>query len=109
MEPMKNCPNCGGTLQDDGRCRFCGSKVYDFVAVDFDEHRRTYIRIRSGGKIITCPVIFHTANINITSTEITTDDVLGLTPFTIPCCRRSGALEFDIIGDTICEESIDGK
>ena len=103
MERLTNCPNCGGYLNDSGRCEFCGSKIYDFVNVDFDDCRRTYIRIKSGGKIITAQVLFHTANIDIHSETISTDDVLGLTPFTMPCYRRSGVLEFDIIGDTIYE------
>lgn len=29
MEKLENCPNCGGILDDLGRCEFCGSKVYD--------------------------------------------------------------------------------
>ena len=102
MERLSNCPNCGGYLNDNGRCNFCGSKVYDFVAVDFDNHRNTYIRIKSGGKVMVCPVVFHTADINIRTEPISTDDVLGM-PFTIPYYHRSGTLEFDIIGDLICE------
>ena len=102
MERLHNCPNCGGYLNDDGRCNFCGSKVYDFVAVDFDDHRKTYIRIKSGGKIMIMPVLFHTADISISAEPITTEDVIGL-PFTIPYYRRSGTLDFDIIGDTIYE------
>lgn len=99
---LHNCPNCGGYLNDSGRCEFCGSKVYDFVNVDFDESTRTYIRIRSGGKIMTMPVIFHTANINIDAEEISTDNILGM-PFMIPCYRRSGTLDFDVVGDVITE------
>lgn len=103
MNKLHNCPNCGGYLNDSGRCEFCGSKVYDFVNVDFDEHTRTYIRIKSGGKIMTTPVIFHTANIDIHSEQILNDIDLGYLPYTIPCWRRTGVLEFDIIGDTITE------
>jgi len=103
MNQLHNCPNCGGYLNDSGRCEFCGSKVYDFVAVDFDKCCKTYIRIKSGGKILTMPVIFHTADINISSDTISTDDVLG-TPFRIPYYRRTGTLDFDIIGDTIYEK-----
>ena len=104
MEKLNNCPNCGGYLNDSGRCNFCGSKIYDFVNVDFDNYSRTYIRIKSGGKIITMQVLFHAADISIQSDPISTDEVLGM-PFTIPMCRRSGTLNFDIIGDNILEES----
>lgn len=38
IERLHNCPHCGGTLQDDGCCRFCGSKVYDFVGIDLDNY-----------------------------------------------------------------------
>ena len=102
MNKLHNCPNCAGYLNDSGRCEFCGSKVYDFVNVDFDEHARTYIRIKSGGKIMTMPVIFHTANIDIHSATISTNEVMGM-PYIIPHYIRTGVLEFDIIGDTITE------
>lgn len=102
MERLTNCPNCGSYLNDSGRCEFCGSKVYDFVNVDFDKHQKTYIRIKSDGKIMICPVIFRTANIAIRSEPIYTDDVLSM-PFTFPCYSRTGVLEFYIIGDTIYE------
>lgn len=32
IEPLKECPHCAGTLNDAGRCTYCGSKVYDFMA-----------------------------------------------------------------------------
>lgn len=27
---LENCPNCGGTVLDNGRCAYCGNKVYTF-------------------------------------------------------------------------------
>lgn len=53
MEKYNNCPNCGGTLDDTGRCQYCGSKVYDFgseseldkLAQYLDEHDISYERI----------------------------------------------------------------
>ena len=103
MEKLKNCPNCGGYINDSGRCNFCGSKIYDFVDVNFDKCDKTYIRMKSNGKIMTYQVIFHTANIDIHSEPINTDDLIGM-PFTLPYYRRTGVLEFDIIGDMICED-----
>ena len=50
MKLIHNCPNCGGTLQDDGRCRFCGSKVYDLTDISLKEPK--YIRMRIGNNII---------------------------------------------------------
>ena len=33
-DTLANCPHCGGTLGDDGRCQYCGSKVYDLEEPD---------------------------------------------------------------------------
>lgn len=67
IEKLKNCPNCGGTLNEAGRCSFCGSKVYDFLSINFDHTYRssakTYIRIRSNGKVILAPVIVNNSRI----------------------------------------------
>lgn len=27
---LGNCPQCGGTILDNGRCAYCGAKVYNF-------------------------------------------------------------------------------
>lgn len=35
IEKVKNCPNCGGILNDSGCCLFCGSRVYDFADLYF--------------------------------------------------------------------------
>ena len=29
MQELKNCPNCGGTINENGRCNYCDSKIYD--------------------------------------------------------------------------------
>lgn len=67
IEKLKNCPNCGGTLNEAGRCRFCGSKVYDFLSINLDHTYRpsakTYIRIKSNDKIILAPIIVNNARI----------------------------------------------
>jgi hypothetical protein len=69
IEELKNCPNCGGTLNEAGRCSFCGSKVYDFLTINFDKQKYpsalTYVRMRvkdSNGKykIIIAPIIVDT-------------------------------------------------
>ena len=36
MIELKNCPNCGGVLDDTGRCMYCKSKVYDLTDVNID-------------------------------------------------------------------------
>lgn len=90
IERLHNCPNCGGTLQDDGACRFCGSRVYDFVGINLDNYwdSPTYIRIKYHEKIIIMPVIFNNFGIEISCEEFPT-----------------GTIEFTSVGDTIVEDT----
>ena len=67
MEKLKNCPNCGGLLDEFGSCQFCGSKVYDLCDIDVryrSAHKgRTYLRILTDKQIILAPVITNTISI----------------------------------------------
>ena len=37
MKNKTNCPNCGAALpQFGGKCEFCGTRVVDLTAIDFD-------------------------------------------------------------------------
>lgn len=66
IERLKNCPNCGGFLDDFGRCEFCGSKVYDLCDIDVryrSSKGRTYLRILTDKQIILAPVITDTISI----------------------------------------------
>lgn len=65
IEKLKNCPNCAGILDEGGRCKYCGSKVYDFLTLDFDRggygassDAKTYIRVKTNGKIMLLPIIY---------------------------------------------------
>ena len=40
MTELKNCPNCGGVLDDTGRCLYCKSKVYDLTDIKIDPLNR---------------------------------------------------------------------
>ena len=75
IEQLKNCPNCGGTLNEAGRCSFCGSKVFDFLSINFDHTYRpsakTYIRIRSGGRTIIAPVIVEAVDVTLRQNGVT--------------------------------------
>lgn len=61
IEKLKNCPNCAGILDEVGRCNYCGSKVYDFLTLDFNGRgsaTKSYIRVRSGNSIKLIPIAY---------------------------------------------------
>lgn len=104
IKRLHNCPNCGGTLQDDGACRFCGSRVYDFVSVDMADYKPTYLRIKRNGKILIMPVIF-----NSVSTKCYQDDACAyfddIPYITMAPFMPTGELSFTVVGDTIVEDT----
>lgn len=55
MEKYNNCPNCGGTLDDTGRCQYCGSKVYDFCNIEIGG-KSTYLRFKYNDMVLTANV-----------------------------------------------------
>lgn len=52
MTELKNCPNCGGVLDDTGRCRYCKSKVYDLTDINIDLNSRDILlmKLKVGGQ-----------------------------------------------------------
>lgn len=46
MTELKNCPSCGGELDDDGRCLYCKSKVYDLTDINIDLKSHDIIRMK---------------------------------------------------------------
>ena len=46
MTQLKNCPNCGGILDDEGRCMYCKSKVYDLTGVNIDFNTRDVVLLK---------------------------------------------------------------
>lgn len=81
IDKLKNCPNCAGILNEAGRCTYCGSKVYDFLSVNFSEREmpseKTYIRIKSNGKIILAPIQVNTMGITVTNNDLYADSLDG--------------------------------
>lgn len=78
MEKLENCPNCGGFLDDLGRCEFCGSKVYDLCDIDVSsrgKRGRTYIRIKTDSQIILAPVITNKVDITCSIDSFPTMDI----------------------------------
>lgn len=84
IEKLKNCPNCAGILDEAGRCKYCGSKVYDFLTLDFDRgygvatDAKTYIRVKADGKIMLLPIIYvNNASITVEPQYTTYHDEMG--------------------------------
>ena len=105
IERLTNCPSCGGTLNEAGRCEFCGSKVYDFLSINFDHTYRpsakTYIRIKSNGKIILAPVIVNNASIEARVGEVAASTLGEGTRYihSSPCIDIE--LNLAVVGDMI--------
>ena len=97
MTELKNCPNCGGILDDTGRCLYCKSKVYDLTDIKIDLNNREPIILKfMNGKepfIIKCymcdPQIM-TENVN---TEIYVDKN-GVPHRPIPIIKHLVSLKF---------------
>ena len=77
IEKLKNCPNCAGILNEAGRCTYCGSKVYDFLTINFTGREipseKTYIRIKSNGKIVLAPIQVNTMGVTVKCNDIYAD------------------------------------
>ena len=48
-EQLKNCPRCGGTLDDNGRCVYCNSKVYDLTDVNINVNSKDTLLLKLNG------------------------------------------------------------
>lgn len=103
-ERLHNCPNCGGTLQDDGKCRFCGSVVYDFLGIDLDKRTPTFIRMRHNGKIVHFKVVFDSIDITMSS-ESQTLYIDGRPAKMVKSIDTfEGSVDFTVVGDIIVED-----
>ena len=89
MKELKNCPNCGGILDNEGRCMYCKSKIYDLTGMKIDMNTRDTVLLRfevDDKEIIYCarPItvsiehaIFDLPRINI--------EFIGTNPFNDTC------------------------
>ena len=105
IERLTNCPSCGGTLNEAGRCEFCGSKVFDFLTISFDRRQmpsaKTYIRLKVGNKIVIAPVVINTARMDIRPNTVEyADPTFGIGYVNTPCYPEIN-LDLMVIGDMI--------
>lgn len=74
LKYLHNCPNCAGTLNEAGRCIYCGSKIYDFLSINLSNQEapsdKTYIRIKIGDDIVVAPFVLNRATITQTSNRV---------------------------------------
>lgn len=104
IERLTNCPNCCGRLNEAGRCEFCGSKVYDFLTIDFNDRNmpsaKTYIRIKSNGKIVLAPVIIDTMEATIKS-DVYITEFMDVRQYAYRPCYPEININFIVVGDMI--------
>ncbi len=107
MARLHNCPNCGGYLNDQGRCEFCGSKVYDLCDIDLaldptKSPKKTYLRIKTDKGIWTVPVFADTMGVSTPTSYL--DSTLGLTPTYVSCPAYPEIdLHFYAVGEGVFE------
>ena len=108
IEKLKNCPSCGGILNEAGRCQFCGSKVYDFLTIDFPTdpfhwpNAKTYIRLKHQNKIVLAPVIIHSVEKTFSGESYT--DILGdgyRTAYAVQPVWTTLDVSFGIVGECV--------
>lgn len=105
IEQLTNCPSCGGTLNEAGRCEFCGSKVFDFLTISFDRRQmpsaKTYIRLKVGNQVVIAPVVINTARMDIRPNTVEyVDSTFGIGYVNKPCYPEIN-LDLMVIGDMI--------
>lgn len=111
IEKLTNCPNCGGYLNDSGRCEFCGSKVFDFLTIDFNRREmpsaKTYIRIKTNGKIMIAPVIIGTMSMEMSRDIVDCSDTYSEIEYIRRPVYPTFNVDFQVIGDMIMIDSED--
>lgn len=114
IEKIDNCPNCGAVLDDTGRCKYCGSKVYDLFDIDVsDNHSMKYLRIKTNKGLVLAPIVCNTIKMDIQDRYCSTYDMLATFAEgrrfvkTIPDITIG--VEFNVVGDmTFIEEVNNG-
>ena len=49
-----NCPNCGAPISaENNKCPFCGTSYFDLSAIDANNHKPFYLKLRMGNTILT--------------------------------------------------------
>ena len=112
IDKLTNCPNCGGALNEAGRCRFCGSKVYDFLTIDFNGRNtpseKTYIRLKIDDRIVLAPVRVNAMQIDVRSECVDCSSLDGNYVRLVSPSYPRYKVEFMVIGDVIYLDEKEG-
>jgi hypothetical protein len=84
---------------------FCGSKVFDFLTIDFNSRTmpsaKTYIRLKANGKTVIAPVIIDTISAEYHSSDyVCVAEVDGREYMRTPC-NPTMTVNFIVAGDMI--------
>lgn len=114
IEQLKNCPNCAGILNESGRCTYCGSKVYDFLNINFSSRgmpsEKTYIRIKVDDRIVLAPVVVSTVSMSIGMNTCDVDYCDGATMrFVRTAPTTSIDLNLHVVGDMYSVKEGEGE
>lgn len=108
MDKLYNCPNCGGYINDHGRCEFCGSKVYDLCDINLaldptKSSEKTYLRIKTDKGIWTVPVYADCMSVDTPASYM--ESTLGLPYNHIPIPTYPEiTIHFYTVGDGVYEK-----
>ncbi len=55
---QRNCPNCGAPYKTElNTCPYCGTSYFDMSAIDINEGRPFYLKLKMGNMIFTSKVV----------------------------------------------------
>lgn len=55
---QRNCPNCGAPYKTElNTCPYCGTSYFDMSAVDINEGKPFYLKIKMNGMVLTSKVV----------------------------------------------------
>lgn len=95
-EQLNNCPNCGGTLDDTGRCVYCKTKVYDLTDIDLDGndiHKVLRMRVKMGEEYHTFDCYLSNLKANLYASSM---DTCRAIDGSICVVRRMPDMEFSL-------------
>lgn len=69
---QRNCPNCGAPYKTElNTCPYCGTSYFDMSAIDINEDRPFYLKIKMNGMVLTSKVVAEpNMEMNFTDNEI---------------------------------------